>query len=335
MKKKTKRALTALTGASMILSAATAQAEEIETSIHQELSVTEGTAAEFTKLANVEGAFAFNQTRVTPPDEAFNLFGTVVTGACAKPAFAVDTDEANYFINVGGKVKQAYTINVREMDDAQKNTIGLCSCATGPASANLQITGVRLEDVLSLAQIDEYVNTVTVRGADGYAVSLPLSYALSNKAMIVYQVGGQDMPYGTQFWVPSTVAKYFTRNVVDIELSVSEQEVEVETRADELKAEVAIMNYTDGAIFTSGQEITFEGYADDLGSPITAVEFSMDGGETWTAYETQDATADKWVYWNYTITAGDAGDYQLAVRARTANGTVSPLSAKLNFSVAQ
>lgn len=30
-----------------------------------------------------------------------------------------------------------------------------------------------------------------------------------------------------------------------------------------------------------GQPVTFEGYADDYGSHIVALEFSLDGGTTW------------------------------------------------------
>ncbi len=38
------------------------------------------------------------------------------------------------------------------------------------------------------------------------------------------------------------------------------------------------------------------------GENTIGVEFSLDGGKSWTGYDTQGATADKWVYWffNYT-----------------------------------
>ena len=73
-----------------------------------------------------------------------------------------------------------------------------------------------LKDVLELAKLDERVNTIAVKGADGYTAKLPLRYALDKDAMFVYQVGGKDVPSGNQFWVPETVAKYFTRNVMEI-----------------------------------------------------------------------------------------------------------------------
>lgn len=69
--------------------------------------------------------------------------------------------------------------------------------------------------------------------------------------------------------------------------------------------------------------------------PVQAVEFSLDGGETWTAYETKNATADKWVYWHFGFTPRMEGSYQLSVRARTASGKVSTLAASVTFDVAQ
>ena len=330
MKKSTKKVVSTLAGSSVLLSGAVAQAA-VETPV----AVTEAQAAEYKKVANIEGEFAFNQDQLTPADEVFNIFGTVLTGACAAPSFMTETSVETHYINVGGKMRKNYTVNLASLRDEEQTTTMLCSCATGSASVNARITGVKLEDVLSLAELSEDVNTVTVRGADGYGMSLPLSYALEHKAMFVYKLNNENLPCGTQFWVPETVAKYFTRNVVDVELTAEAEVPAVEQRADELRAEVAILNKMAKDTFAPGDVLTFEGYADDCGSAVTSVEFSLDGGETWIAFATEGATADKWVYWNFTMQAPEAGDYQLTVRARTEDGTVSPLAAKLNFTVAQ
>ena len=330
MKKTIRKAVSALAGSSMLLSAAAVQAEA---DVNIPVTVTEAQGVEYKKVSNIKGEFAFNQDEVTPTDEVFNIFGTVLTGVCAAPSFTTENAEATVYINVGGKVKESYTVNLSELSEKEEDKIMGCFCATGPASANVKVTGIKLEDVLALAEVEEGVNTVTAVSADGYKVALPLNYVLEKEAMIVYKVNDEKIPSGTQLWVPSTVAKYFTRNVVDIELSVSEVEPEIEQRADELRAEVAILNNAENETFNAGEAIAFEGYADDCGSAIAAVEFSMDGGEKWDSFETTGATSEKWVYWNYAITAEEAGDYQLTVRAKTENGIVSPLSAKLNFTV--
>lgn len=93
-----------------------------------------------------------------------------------------------------------------------------------------------------------------------------------------------------QLFMPATVAKYFTRQVAEIELTAEETAAEVQQMPDALRAKVGIVNRVDGA-FSVGDRIVFEGCADDCGKAIQAVEFSMDGGATWTTCETTGATA--------------------------------------------
>lgn len=348
MQNKMRRLLSGVAGASVLLSGCAQQNAPVKDTspadgavpVQEEASVQNeyGVNAEETEnsetyqsVKNIQGSFSFNQNVRTPADDVFNLFGTVLTGMCAKPAFETANKAPDYYVNIKGKLTKDYSVNLKEQ--APERRILLCACATGPATANAEMTGVKIADLISLAELDEGVNTVTVRGADGYGLALPLSYVLEKEAMIVYQVNGQNLPSGTQFFIPETVAKYFTRDVVDIELSSSDELPAVDEREEAYRAEVAIMNYADELAFPLGDEISFEGYADDCGDAIVAVEFSLDGGETWTAYETKGATKDRWVYWNFAFTPKDQGSYKLSVRAKTASGNVSPLAANVLFDV--
>ena len=167
---------------------------------------------------------------------------------------------------------------------------------------------------------------------------MPLRYALEKNALLVYQVNGQELEAATgsslQLWMPETVARYFTRSIVNIELTQEGAEPDVQTVDPCYRNKINIMNHADGCVFKVGDEITFEGVADDLGSPIAAIEFSFDNGATWTSCDTDGATADKWVNWQFTTSFEDAGDYRMTVRAKTADGMVSPLAATLLFEVA-
>lgn len=348
MHHKTKRLLSGVAGASVLLTGCAQQTASVqdtlpangavpvqeEASVQNEygVSVQESESGEtYQSVKNVRGCFSFNQDTLTPADEVFNLFGTVLTGMCAKPAFETANAAPDYYVNIKGTLTKDHSVNL--MEHAPERRILLCACATGSATANAEMTGVKIADLIPLAELDEGVNTVTVRGADGYGLALPLSYVLEKEAMIVYQVNGRDLPSGTQFFIPETVSKYFTRDVVDIELSSSDEIPNVDGREDAYRAEVAIMNYADGLSFPLGGEISFEGYADDFGDAIAAVEFSLDGGETWTAYETEGAAKDRWVYWSFAFTPETQGRYKLSVRAKTASGNVSPLAANVLFDV--
>lgn len=330
-KKMLTRALSAAAGVTMVAANAAAQ----ETGVAVQVEQAEQEAKTYVGVANVQGNFNYNQNVLTPPDEVFNLFGTVLTAACARPAFAMSKNDNSYYINVGGHIKETFVANLANMKDSEQEQTMLCACATGPATANVSIKGIPVEEIVQLADIDEDVNAISLRGGEGYTTTLPLRYAMEKKAMLVYSLGDTKLPSGTQLFVPETVAKYFTRDVVDIELTHVDDLAEIEQRDDALRAEIVVKNETDGQVFAKDAEIAFEGYADDLGEPIAAVEFSLDGGETWTAYETKNATADKWVYWHFGFTPKAEGSYQLSVRARTTSGKVSPLAASVTFDVAE
>lgn len=324
MKKNLRKVMSAVTGASMLMSGISmAETEAVETKVETE-------AVAYDKLANVEGSFNWNQNQVTPADEVFSLFGTAVTGICATPDFAVTSADKDHYVNVGGKIAYAYTTNLSKKQQSSKTV--LCACATGAATAQAIVTGVELKDVIDLKAVAAEAKTLVVKGADGYTAKMPLSYALDQEAMLVMQVGGEDVPSGTQLWVPETVAKYFVRNVVELELS-DEETPELDQRDADLRYEIALNNTVEGKEFAVGEKITFQGYADDNADQIAAVEFSMDGGETWTSYATANTSTKRWVCWSFDFTPEQAGNYKLTARARTASGEVSPLAANVSFTV--
>ncbi len=347
MKKNTRRLLSTASGAALLLTGCAQNATVEQASVSEEASVqndygitvTEAKTIEYTKVANVSGSFEFNQDVVSPSDEVFNIFGTALTGMCAAPSYALENNKgtATMYVNVKGDIRKAYTTDIKELAGEGKETtrISLCACSTGPASAAGKITGVKLEDVIEMADLNEGVNAVKVVGSDGYGQVLPLSYALEKEALIVYKINGSDVPSSTQFWIPETVAKYFTRDVVDIELLATDEVPQVDTRADQYRAQINILNSAENAAIALGDTITFEGYADDLGEPISAIEFSLDGGETWASYATDGATTESWVYWFFSYTPEEVGTYRLTARAVTAAGTVSPLESTVTFNVSE
>ncbi|MEG1907898.1 MAG: molybdopterin-dependent oxidoreductase [Gordonibacter sp.] len=293
------------------------------------------------RLANVQGSFSFNQQGVTPNDELFNVFGTAILSMCSKPALDIEAEqvgEANYYVNVGGSIEKSFTVNLAEMDADEKETLMGCSCATGSPFGQARVVGVELSKVVGMADLEEGVNTLTAYGSDGYGEPLPLQYVLDKHALLVYRVNGEELKStaegsSVQLWMPETVARYFTRNITQIELTCEEEAPEVGSVDPMYRNKIEIKNDASSCEFEKGKEITFEGVADDCGSAIEAVEFSFDGGQTWTVCGTEGVTADKWVNWQFTTTFADAGDYEMIARARTADGVVSPLVSSLSFSV--
>lgn len=302
--------------------------------------ITVNQTSTYTTVANVQGEFAFDQNVVTPSDEVFSIFGTIVTALCGTSA-SMTTDgkvTTDYWVNVGGSLEKAYSVNLGQLAESNSaSKIMTCSCGTSRAIATAEVTGVPLSDVVEMSGLDPDVNTVTLTGADGHSSAIPLSYALENEALLVYAVNGQALPASdgaaVQLWMPGATARYFERKIVNIEFTAEDAVPELVQADAEHRTKINIMNYAEDATFLAGEPITFEGYADDYGTPVTAVEFSLDGGATWTSYAVDGATANKWVYWYFAYTPEAAGTYELTARAVTADGTVSPLAAAVVFRV--
>ena len=208
--------------------------------------------ASYVSVANAQGAFTFNQEGVTPNDELFNVFGTALTSMCSKPATElvdVEGGVANFYVNVGGNIKKNFTIDVRDLaDDASQETMMACSCATGSPFGQAAVMGVPLSAVVEMADLEDGVNTVTAYGADGFGQPLPLRYALEKNALLVYQVNGQELEAATgsslQLWMPETVARYFTRDIVNIELTQEDAEPDVQQVDPCYRNKINIMNYS-------------------------------------------------------------------------------------------
>lgn len=358
--KKRKQAASVLAGASLLMSGCgttanmAAEAENTVSAVTEavrqneaekgpETAAPEGFALReektLVKVADINGEFTFRQDVLTPDDGTFNLYGTVMTGICATPGFEMEEKGSSYYINVGGKIEEAYSVNVADLaEEKGESRILKCSCAMSPqAVTNARVTGVPLSAVLEMAQMDEAVNCITVYGADGYGVPMPLTYALEKEAMLVYQVNGHNLSEETggavQLWMPEAVARYFTRSVTNIQLSAEAVEPEILEAEPQYRAKINILNYADDVEFAAGEMITLEGYADDYDVAIESIELSLDGGETWTVCETKDASTDRWVYWQFSFTVSKPGDYEMMVRARTAAGQESPLASTLAFHV--
>ncbi len=301
---------------------------------------TEETA--YDTIANVSGQFTYDQTILSPSDQVFSLFGTAATAACAAPSFTFETmsgdDAAEYYINVGGRLEKAMKLSLDDLKGQGITDTLKCSCAMSPSIVNAEVTGVALSSILQMADLERDVHSVVVTGSDGYGVRLSLEQA--DKAMLVYHIGGEGLKPANggpvQLWMPGAAANYFTRQVTDIEFLADTDPSEAAAPAAPAasqRAKVSILNRFEDAAFQVGSQITFEGYADDYDVAVSAVEFSLDGGQTWTSYETPEATAERWVYWFFTYDAATPGHYRLDVRCRTADGKVSPLASSIAFTV--
>ena len=181
------------------------------------------------RVPNVQGEFSFDQTTVTPNNRIADVFQKASATLCGASTELAVTQADDWSIAVGGDVANPYNATIGEIaqDDGTLSQIMGCSCAANPAGSravvNADVSGVSLAALIERARPAANANTVTLTSADGYTMSLPLDYVMQRRAIIASAINGEDLGAsvgGTnQVWLDGTAAKYFTRNVVSIEVT--------------------------------------------------------------------------------------------------------------------
>ncbi|WP_139651319.1 hypothetical protein [Raoultibacter phocaeensis] len=184
-------------------------------------------------------------------------------------------------------------------------------------------------------------NTVTFTASDGHRASFPLEFLIERGAVIADKVNGEDiaalMGCANQLWIPGFPAKYFVRDIAYIEFTVEEEPPALPDFVDDGHDYTNRPNVSCRAPFVGrvGEALLFEGWADDFDKRIVAVEFSLDGGATWTRQATPNTDAVRWVWWSFEWKPEAAGRYTMRVRAVNVDGKASPHPAEHQFTIAE
>lgn len=182
-------------------------------------------------------------------------------------------------------------------------------------------------------------NTVTFTCADGRTESFPLDELVKRGAVIADKVNGDDismvMGSANQLWVPGFPAKYFLRDIVKIEFTNEKEPPELPklendghdyTNRPNVSAKCEAMGY-------AGVPMVFEGWADDYDKAIVGIEFSTDGGASWTRYDMPGNQVGKLTSWKFTWTPVKQGPHSMRARSINGEGEASPTPALCVFEV--
>lgn len=177
----------------------------------------------------VRGTFAFDQTSVTPTWKIAQAFQKASAALCDGATEMTVKAPGDWTIAVGGDVANPYAATLDQIadNDGKQTVLMGCACAGNPADGraafNAQVTGVPLAQIIERAQPRAGVNTVTLVSEDGYRMSMPLDYVMARRALIASAINGEGLDAsvgGTnQLWIAATAAKFFSRNIVAVELT--------------------------------------------------------------------------------------------------------------------
>lgn len=182
-------------------------------------------------------------------------------------------------------------------------------------------------------------NTVTFTAADGHTIALPLQPLIDRGAILAAKVNGEEifevMQARNQLWIPGFPAKYFIRDIVDIQFTIEEHVPEMPEFEDDGHDYTNRPNVAVQAPYITevNQTMLLEGWASDFDKAITGVELSFDEGETWTECPTEGTSAERWVWWRFEFTPAAEGLCKVLVRSVNEDGKKSPSPAEHFFQV--
>jgi DMSO/TMAO reductase YedYZ molybdopterin-dependent catalytic subunit len=232
------------------------------------------------------------------------------------------------------------------------------------AVGNAEWTGTPLAPLLEEAGVEDAAVEVLFTGLDrgiqgevehAYERSLPLAEARRPEVLLAYEVNGQPLPPQHGFplrlivpgWYGMTHVKWLEGITVLSEPFEGYQQVKqyrTKQSEDELGDPVTRMlprsllippgipDFPDRRRFLAPGPCTLEGRAWSGHGPVTSVEVTVDGGQSWADANLDEPTGEfGWRRWTYDWDDVEPGDYELCSRATDAAGNVQPTDPTWNF----
>ncbi len=320
-------------------------------------------------VANVEGTFNYRQDEKTELADLWNFpwysyDHDYLREENEENNVPLDEDMFNnWTITVSGAVDKETTFKLKDMvDDGWGEEVTLTSICTmnpqgGPLVGNLTVKGIPVSRLLDEAGLADDATGFQTLAQDGYGYWTDINvFNQGHGGYLVYEIEGQPLSwangYPVTYWVQGSGSAGQNSKMLS-DIIVSNEPLDpnpclgnpteifwntenAETTNDGTfftnKPNVGIFDTPQGEVVPVGESYTFHGYADCFEQPVTAVEFSMDNGMTWTHYDTPGTTSNNWVTWTFDFTPEARGAYVFAVRAIGENGitTADPVKVMIN-----
>lgn len=272
----------------------------------------------------------------------------------------------NWTVTVSGAVANESTKTLPELVETfgTEDMTATLHCTLdsigGPLIQNCEYTGVPLKKMLEAAGVAEDAAALQILSSDGFVEVMDIAKA--DNTLLGLKVNGETLPWAQGYPVvlvaPGAAAPAWVKEVSDIVVLTKDEAAAYQewngwpkeidgsyldyyapgswpfvTDSTEFvnKPSTAIFDFQNGQIIETGKPYEFTGYATAYDETIAAVEFSMDGGISWTRFDTPNVTNAQWVIWHFTYTPPEDSAYVLSVRAITDTGRVSDEPVEMMF----
>jgi DMSO/TMAO reductase YedYZ molybdopterin-dependent catalytic subunit len=321
---------------------------------------------------NLETPLHYFLTDLTPNDVFFVRWHL--------PLPPAPVSEDTFRLRIGGNVGRPLALSMNDLRTKFKayTTAAACVCAgnarscfspnvagvqwVNGAMGNAQWTGVKLKDVLAMANAKANTKFVSFDGLDkpvlpttpDFIKSLEYAHANNGEVMIAYEMNGEPIPflngYPLKLIVPGWYGTYWIGLLSDIRLHVDSFKGFWMTKSymvpkgvrngnekpDSLAKEMVPISRLDvrslfvipepGTVIKKGKPCEVRGVAMDDGTGIVKVELSSDKGRTWQSAELYPSLGKySWRRWRYLYTPVADGEVELLVKATNAAGETQPM----------
>jgi len=246
-------------------------------------------------------------------------------------------------LTIGGEVETPIVVTFDDILNAPQESFYLTmECIGNPSGGNLignaKWTGTRLLPFLEKAKIKTTAIEMAMKANDWYETTLPIEELIKPDVFLVHQMNGEPLTKEHGFplrilipghfgqkqpkWLTelnaiATTKKGFWENqgwsnTAEIPTHALLRQVQTDRTWNQYNhvdlAKSGVAGWEDGVLLA--------GIALDRSRPITRVEVSTDGGNSWQiADQNQPSSPHEWTLWRYRWTPKDAGNYKLLARA--------------------
>jgi DMSO/TMAO reductase YedYZ molybdopterin-dependent catalytic subunit len=299
-------------------------------------------------LRQIEGS-------ITPPELFF------VRDHFPQPQLSLET----WSLRIEGHVARPYTLTFSDLlEQPSKKVEAVLECSgnapDGSAASNGAWEGAPISFLFEPAGIKSDAAFVLFEGADSgsltkgnppqpYSQIVPVEKCLDSTSLVAFKLNGLFLPKRNGFparalfpgWYAMDSVKWLRRIVVlgpnDRPASfhragmdrlynrvVKTERGPVVTRLSSIQVKSVIASPSPGVKLLAGVHVIW-GFAWTGAGAIREVQFSLDGGGTWTQAKLEGSPAPlRWIRWRYNWTAS-RGDYVLMSRAIDERGNQQPL----------
>jgi DMSO/TMAO reductase YedYZ molybdopterin-dependent catalytic subunit len=254
-------------------------------------------------------------------------------------------DANGWSLSVGGAVDKPLKLSLADLRALPSSTEYVTmECISNNVGGGLMstgsFTGVRLSDLVAMASPRANGTWAAFKARDGYAESLPMSLIQGAPELLVaYDLDGAPLPaahgYPARILLPGHYGMKGPKWLDSIELVDHESggywEMQGWDHNAVVKTTARFDVPRDGDIVKLGV-VSLSGVAFAGNRGVSKVEYSTDGGRSWTAADLKPPLSSlTWVLWSAVWTPGREGSYQLQVRATDAAGATQESKAAASY----